>query len=113
MIGGRFRRDEMPSWSEIENASPLSEFFIQWNLPEAYIDKTKRQETYFFIRCRTGCLAGVFFSLGRVQDGIFGMTQLRRSDGLKNLLRSGRGVERWLARSNKRQGRDADELVRR
>jgi hypothetical protein len=33
MIGGRFRREEMPAWSEIEDASPLLEFFIQWNLP--------------------------------------------------------------------------------
>jgi hypothetical protein len=29
----------MPDWNEIENASPLSEFFIRWNLPEVYIDK--------------------------------------------------------------------------
>jgi hypothetical protein len=34
MIGGRFRREEMPAWKEIENASPLSQFFIRWNLPD-------------------------------------------------------------------------------
>ena len=33
MIGGLSRRKEMPAWSEIEDASPLLEFFIQWNLP--------------------------------------------------------------------------------
>jgi hypothetical protein len=48
MIGGRFRREEMPSWNEIENASPLSEFFIQWNLPEVYIDETGEARNFLF-----------------------------------------------------------------
>jgi hypothetical protein len=39
MIDGRFEWKKMPSWDEIEKASPLSEFFIKWNLPEVYIDK--------------------------------------------------------------------------
>jgi hypothetical protein len=48
MIGGRFRREEMPAWSEIEDASPLSEFFIQWNLPEVYIDETGQARNILF-----------------------------------------------------------------
>ena len=112
MIGGRFRREEMPSWNEIENASPLSEFFIQWNLPEVYIDETGKTKNILFILCFTDCLAAVFFFLARVLDGILGMTRLRRSGGLKNLPRSGPQVERRVGRSNKRGGGDPDELVR-
>jgi hypothetical protein len=83
-----FQAEEMPAWNEIEEASPLSLFFIRWNLPEVYIDETGEVNTYCFIRYFTDCFATVFFFLGRAPDGFFGMTQLGRSGGLKNLPRS-------------------------
>jgi hypothetical protein len=48
MIDGRFRREEIPAWKEIENASQLSEFFIRWKLPEVYIDKTGETRNILF-----------------------------------------------------------------
>jgi hypothetical protein len=39
MIDGRFEWKKMPTWREVEEASPLSTFFIKWKLPRTYIDK--------------------------------------------------------------------------
>jgi hypothetical protein len=72
MIGGRFRREEIPAWSDIEDASPLSLFSIRWNLPEVYIDETEEIRNILFYPLLYRLLATVLFFLARVPVAIFG-----------------------------------------
>jgi hypothetical protein len=38
MIGGEFEKGEFREWENVENACPLSMFYVQWSLPLAYVD---------------------------------------------------------------------------
>jgi hypothetical protein len=91
----------MPAWNEIENAT-LSLFFIRWNLPEVYIDETCEARNIL-----------VYPLPYRLPGG--GILFPRKGCGWyfrDDVIAAKRCVETWLARSDKREGGQADELGR-